>query len=173
MNSPQEVKMVRTKCLDVERSRKLSKSIRAKNGHCYLNAYSVMQRLTKDEQTRAKYVEGWVPGLIGFFAHAWVELDGVVIDATPIAFERHKLDPEQDVQRHIYRGVLYFSIDELMRTTIPAFLHSLNPRHRETMMKRLSRLVKEFGLLTYCDAAEEGFGFKMIPGTEHMWKSNN
>ena len=68
-------------CIDknVDKSKKLQKSIRAKQQQCYANAWKAIEM--QDEYKNATYVEGMaVDGLA--FEHGWIEHEGEIIDPT-------------------------------------------------------------------------------------------
>lgn len=68
--------------VDLERSRKLAKFVRAANGYCYVNSLRALPI-----ELGAVYEEGWVVtghGSLLVLEHGWIRRpDGVVIDPTP------------------------------------------------------------------------------------------
>lgn len=66
---------------DHELSKRTGDRVRAENKECFLNAFRGMTECGQD----AHYVEGFaVPGEFPIIAaHAWLEVDGKIIDPTP------------------------------------------------------------------------------------------
>ncbi len=67
---------------NIEKSQSISRAIKAKNGQCWNNALLAMLLYPNS----ALYVEGFVMYTpLGFpVHHGWVELDGEIIELTPI-----------------------------------------------------------------------------------------
>ena len=65
---------------DILESQRVRKSIRAKRGQCYYNAFQVIHDVP--EYAEADYVEGFVVRCGVPIEHGWVEKDGVIVDPT-------------------------------------------------------------------------------------------
>jgi hypothetical protein len=65
---------------DTVESKRVSKLIRAKEKHCYYNAFRVIQEVP--EYAAADYVEGMAVFGGPPIEHGWVEKDGVIVDPT-------------------------------------------------------------------------------------------
>jgi hypothetical protein len=91
--------------LNLPLSKRAAKIVNAVPKACWQNAYRAL--LHVPELASGYYVEGWYVshGIYIAFEHAWIELDGHIIDPTPISWKRH----------HAYFPGLRFTKDDLRR----------------------------------------------------------
>lgn len=64
--------------LDLEKSKEVAKKIKAKPKRCFYNAFKALDYLPPE----AMYIEGWVLKLGLAIEHAWINLNGAIIDPT-------------------------------------------------------------------------------------------
>jgi hypothetical protein len=86
-------------------SKQAAKMIKAVPKECWRNATRSL--LTRPELAHAHYVEGWIvlPALPVPLEHGWLELDGQIIDPTPVTWK----------SRHAYFAALRLSKDDLLQ----------------------------------------------------------
>ena len=79
--------------VDVELSRRLAAVTGARDGQCWNNALDTMTRLVgKESKPDCLYVEGFAVIANGEpREHAWIELDGRIVDTTPVYTDPHSL----------------------------------------------------------------------------------
>lgn len=104
--------------IDIKRSKKIAKRIRAKSKQCFSNA---LLALDLEELAEARYVEGFACGADGYILeHGWIEHAGAIIDPTV---------PGQLV---MYLPWLRFTRADLYKTISTALIKELPLMHFST-----------------------------------------
>lgn len=76
--------------VDVSRSRALARRIEAVNKSCWWNAVKGMRYIASRRsglfavKSELWYVEGFANGLVPGAEHGWIEMDGRIVDPTPV-----------------------------------------------------------------------------------------
>jgi hypothetical protein len=92
--------------LNLALSKRAAKTIKAIPKACWQNAYRSLMELP--ELSRGYYIEGWMVdvNLPIPIEHGWVELDGQIIDPTPVMWKA----------THAYFSGLRFTKEEVLQT---------------------------------------------------------